>query len=97
MCEIFVIIAIIVIRETTAPLEVGTQEIDIEAINTTAVSRATTGMINGTTTENNGSMRMIQETKNTKIQSRIHLVIMDQTRNIIEVGNTQIDTEERYV
>ena len=85
------------IRETTAPLEVGTQEIDTEATNTIAVSRVTTDTISETTTGNNGSMRMIQETKNTKIQSRIHLVIMDQTRNIIEVGNTQIDTEERYV
>ena len=67
MCEIFVIIAIIVIKEITAPLEVGTQEIDTEAINTIAVSRVTTDTISETTTGNNGSMRMIQETKNTKM------------------------------
>ena len=85
------------IRETTAPLEVGTQEIDIEAINTIAVSHVTTGMISRTTIENNVSMRMIQETKNTKIRSQIHLAIMDQIRNTTEVGNTQTDTEERYV
>ena len=64
ICEIFVIIAIIGIRETITPLEVGTQEIDIEAVNTIAIFRATTGMTRGTTTENNGTTRMIQETKN---------------------------------
>ena len=85
------------IRETIALLEVGTQEIDIEAINTIAVSHVTTGMISGTTIGNNVSMRMIQETKNTKIRSQIHLAIMDQIRNTTEVGNTQTDTEERYV
>ena len=100
ICKIFAIIVIIVkivIRETTALLEVGTQEIEIEAINTIAISRETTGMTSGTTTENNVLMTMIQETKNTKIRSQIHLAITGQIRNTTEVGNTQTDTEERYV
>ena len=97
ICEIFAIIVIIVIRETTALLEVGTQEIEIEAINTIAISRETTGMTSGTTTENNVLKTMIQETKNTKIRSQIHLAITGQIRNTTEVGNTQTDTEERYV
>ena len=100
ICEIFaifVIIVIIVIRETTALREVGTQEIEIEAINTIAISRVTTGMTSVTTIENNVHMIMIQETKNTKIRSQIHLAITGQIRNTTEVGNTQTDTEERYV
>ena len=97
ICEICEIFVIIVIRETTALLEVGTQEIEIGAINTIAISRETTGMTSGTTTENNVLMTMIQETKNTKIRSQIHLAITGQIRNTTEVGNTQTDTEERYV